>query len=171
VAVRWKTKDVRKKSDVFSALERFDNGEPEEKEYVAGSGAPINHKRKVVDGHSFHSTGESERYLHLVYLKKIGQIKDFEIQPTYRIVVNKKHICRCTLDFKVILNDDRVIIEDYKPDIKDDDFRRKYLALTEIKVKLLEALHGFRVCYVTKAHAFPDESYAFGGSGEQQKLF
>ena len=44
-----------------------------------------NAKKVTVDGIQFDSQDESNFYLHLKELKKLGKIKDFELQPEYEL--------------------------------------------------------------------------------------
>lgn len=66
--------------------------------------------------YTFHSKGESERYLYLAELAKQGKISDLKIQvklPLYNTYEDRKKIGHYIADFVYTYND-KMIIEDYK---------------------------------------------------------
>lgn len=77
-----------------------------------------NAKKKVVDGITFHSTKEANRYVELKHLADMGLIiwHDKEpLQPKFRIEVNGKYICSYIADFRYYdIDAGREIIEDVK---------------------------------------------------------
>lgn len=80
-----------------------------------------NNKKVVVDGFKFDSAVESKYYLYLKSQKKIGTIKDFqlqkvfELQPSYRIGDNRKQrAIKYVADFVVTKNDGSHVVIDVK---------------------------------------------------------
>lgn len=80
-----------------------------------------NNKKVVVDGFKFDSAVESKYYLYLKSQKKIGIIKDFqlqkvfELQPSYRIGDNRKQrAIKYVADFVVTKNDGSHVVIDVK---------------------------------------------------------
>lgn len=69
-----------------------------------------NAKKTEIDGITFDSRRESERYIELKIMKTAGEIKDFELQPKFLLHGGIKYIA----DFKVIHNDGKVVYEDVK---------------------------------------------------------
>ena len=69
-----------------------------------------NAKPKRIDGIYFPSTMEAQRYQQLKFLKAQGAIKDFELQPEFKVVIKRKY----RADFRVIHNDGSEVIEDVK---------------------------------------------------------
>ena len=69
-----------------------------------------NAKKTVVNGITFDSGAEAERYQELGFMKLSGVIKDFELQPVFKLPGKTKYIA----DFKVIYPDGKVVIEDTK---------------------------------------------------------
>ena len=67
-------------------------------------------KPVTIDGIYFPSTLEGKRYLQLKMMKQIGVIKDFELQPTFKMIIHRKY----RADFKVIYPDGSIIYEDTK---------------------------------------------------------
>src|SRR5690625_183598 len=77
--------------------------------------------RKVnIDGHTFDSKLEARYYNELKLLKQAGEIKDFELQPTFELQPSFKKYSKTIrniqykADFKVINNDGLVEIIDIK---------------------------------------------------------
>lgn len=80
-----------------------------------------NAKKKVVDGHLFHSTKEAERYCELKLFLKAGLIRNLVLQPRFLLqdeffdkngVKHKKIVY--VADFSYIDNDGKAIVEDVK---------------------------------------------------------
>lgn len=67
-------------------------------------------KKTIVNGIKFPSKAEADRYVELSILKQSGIIKDFELQPVFKLYAGIKYIA----DFKVIYPDGRVEFEDVK---------------------------------------------------------
>lgn len=96
------------------------------------------YKRTEIDGHSFHSTKEGNRYLVLKEQQANGQISNLQLQPPYRIEINGKLVCRYIADFSYEQNG-QTIVEDVKSahTAKDATYR--------LKKKLMLAVHGIEI--------------------------
>ena len=70
--------------------------------------------KTVVDGITFASKAESERYGVLKLLKRSGKIKDFKMQVRYTFELNGVKICSYIADFVVEYPNGTVMIEDVK---------------------------------------------------------
>lgn len=80
-----------------------------------------NAKKKVVDGHLFHSTKEAERYCELKLFLKAGLIRNLVLQPRFLLQdkfkdkQGKTHRkIEYVADFLYIDNDGKAIVEDVK---------------------------------------------------------
>ena len=78
-------------------------------------------KKAIIDGITFQSIKEGQRYSELKLLKKAGIIKDFTCQPSFVLQEKYKRIdgkairdIRYIADFKVVYPDDRIEYEDVK---------------------------------------------------------
>lgn len=99
--------------------------------------------KTVIDGMTFDSKGESQRYLVLKARQEAGEISDLQRQTSYRITINGVKVCDYRPDFEYVLEDRTHIVEDFKsPATITPTFR--------IKVKLMKAVHGVDVKIVTK---------------------
>ena len=93
-----------------------------------------NNKKTIVDGIKFDSEMESHYYLYLKHLKEIGEVVDFEIQPTFLLQegfnLNGKRIRAITYkaDFKVIYKDGHEEVIDVKGKLTEEfKIKRKML--------------------------------------------
>lgn len=80
-----------------------------------------NAKKKVVDGHTFDSTREAERYRELKLLEKAKEIRNLELQPRFLLQDKFKDKTGTThrkieyvADFMYVDKDDKKIVEDVK---------------------------------------------------------
>lgn len=80
-----------------------------------------NAKKKVVDGHTFDSKREAERYCELKLFVRAGEIRDLELQPRFLLQDKFKDKTGTThrkieyvADFMYIDKDDKKIVEDVK---------------------------------------------------------
>lgn len=73
----------------------------------------FNAKRTLVDGISFHSKKEAERYKILSLLESQGRISNLRLQPRIPLMVNGKKIGHYVADFEYELSG-KNIIEDVK---------------------------------------------------------
>lgn len=98
------------------------------------------HKYKAkptkVDNIFFDSTREAERYGELKLLARAGDIADLEVHPVFPIVINNRSICKVELDFRYTTETGEIFIEDVKG---------AATALSSLKRKLVEAVHGITV--------------------------
>jgi Flp pilus assembly CpaF family ATPase len=97
-----------------------------------------NAKKTNVDGITFDSRREANRYGELKTLLKSGLISDLELQVPFPCVINSKKICSYKADF-VYTQDGKRIIEDVKG-FMTRDFK--------LKKKLVEALHNIEITLV-----------------------
>ena len=93
-----------------------------------------NNKKTIVDGIKFDSEMESHYYIYLKHLKEIGEVVDFEIQPTFLLQegfnLNGKRIRAITYkaDFKVIYKDGHEEVIDVKGKLTEEfKIKRKML--------------------------------------------
>ena len=93
-----------------------------------------NNKKTIVDGIKFDSEMESHYYIYLKYLKEIGEVVDFVLQPTYLLQegfdLNGKRIRPITYkaDFKVIYKDGHEEVIDVKGKLTEEfKIKRKML--------------------------------------------
>jgi hypothetical protein len=72
-------------------------------------------KKTVVDGWTFDSQRESERYRELLLRGQAGEIADLELQPRFDIVINGAKVCTVRLDFQYFdLGTQQWTVEDVK---------------------------------------------------------
>ena len=101
-------------------------------------------KKTVVDGITFDSKWESQRYLYLKSLKRAGRVKNLELQPRFIIIVNGQKICTYIADFRYDKEDAQGewehIVEDAKG-VETTEFK--------LKKKLMKAVHNIEI-YLSK---------------------
>ena len=101
-------------------------------------------KKTVVDGITFDSKWESERYGQLKAMERGGIVTDLELQVKYDIVINDIKICKYIADFvyKEESSDGKIreIVEDAKG-FETPEFK--------LKKKLMKAVHGIDI-YLSK---------------------
>lgn len=90
-------------------------------------------KRAIVDGISFASTKESERYCELKLLELSGKIRELELQPRFPMVINCAKICTYIADFKYY--------DVEKKDYVVEDVKGFKTPIYKLKKKLLLALY------------------------------
>lgn len=108
-----------------------------------------NAKKVVVDGITFDSQEESNYYLHLKELKKIGTIKDFELQPEYELqpkFVNPKGKTVLPINYKA---DFLVTHKDNSQEVI--DVKGFETADFKLKKKLFEYKYDQSLTLITKA--------------------
>lgn len=69
--------------------------------------------RTTIDGITFASKGEAERYKELKFLESVGSIQRLVLQPKYPIELLGEKICNYLADFEYI-EDGKIIAEDFK---------------------------------------------------------
>ena len=101
-------------------------------------------KKTIVDGITFDSKWESERYGQLKAMERGGIVTDLELQVKYDIVINDIKICKYIADFvyKEESPDGKIkeIVEDAKG-FETPEFK--------LKKKLMKAVHGIDI-YLSK---------------------
>jgi len=81
--------------------------------------AKYNNKKTMIDGITFDSRGEANRYLYLKSLLQANEISDLELQPKFELIPKFKkngkthRAINYVADFKYIENGETVV-EDYK---------------------------------------------------------
>lgn len=90
----------------------------------------------IVDGVSFPSKREADRWQNLRLLERAGRISDLQRQVPFRMEINGYLICRLIVDFAYKNNAGELVAEDAKG-VRTPTFR--------LKAKLLKALHGLDV--------------------------
>ena len=101
-------------------------------------------KKTIVDGITFDSKWESERYGQLKAMERGGIVTDLKLQVKYDIVINDIKICKYIADFvyKEESSDGKIreIVEDAKG-FETPEFK--------LKKKLMKAVHGIDI-YLSK---------------------
>jgi hypothetical protein len=95
--------------------------------------------KTVIDGITFDSKREANRYAELKLLQKAGEIWHLELQPEFLIEVNGQKICKYRADFSYWLSETAThgfVVEDAKG-VKTPAYR--------LKKKLVKAIHGVDV--------------------------
>lgn len=93
-------------------------------------------RKTVIDGVTFASAKEANRYAQLRVLERAGAIKGLILQPRFPLVVNGSKVCTYVADFEYRDETGARVIEDVKG-VKTDVYR--------IKNKLMRAVHGIDV--------------------------
>ena len=96
-------------------------------------------KKTVLDGVTFASMAEAQRYTHLKLLERIGEITELELQPAFDLVVNGHKVCRYIADFRYRNTaTGETVVEDVKSTpTRTPEYR--------IKRKLMAACYGIEV--------------------------
>src|SRR5205085_9305605 len=98
--------------------------------------------RKVeVDGITFHTAKEAERYVELKLLERAGEIFALNLQPRYPLVVNGVKVCTYVADFVYCIPAD----QGARPTRVVEDVKGYKTPEYKLKAKLFQALHGFPV--------------------------
>ena len=101
-------------------------------------------KKTIVDGITFDSKWESERYGQLRAMERGGIVTDLELQVKYDIVINDIKICKYIADF---------VYKEESPDgeIKEivEDAKGFETPEFKLKKKLMKAVHGIDI-YLSK---------------------
>ena len=95
-------------------------------------------KKTELDGYTFDSKTEANRYAELMLAEKAGDISNLELQPKFLLEVNGKKIATYIADFRYIENG-KTVVEDVKG-VKTPVYR--------IKKKLTEALYDVKIIEV-----------------------
>ncbi len=97
-----------------------------------------NATRTVVDGYKLDSKAEAKRYVELSLLQRAGKINGLAVHPRYEIVINGAKICTVILDFEYTEKGRKVT----------EDVKGARTALSNLKRKLVEAVHGITVVLI-----------------------
>lgn len=101
-----------------------------------GKKSKYSNKKTLYKGHLYDSKKESQRAMELDSLKKRGVIKDWWVQPEFKIIHQGVKICSYFADFAVLYNNGFIEYEDVKG-VKTDIYR--------LKKKLVQAFHGITI--------------------------
>jgi hypothetical protein len=94
-------------------------------------------KKNEVDGYSFDSIAESNRFLELKILQAGGVIKSLSLQPRFKLQINNSLVCTYVGDFSYIKTENNeTVVEDVKA-VRTRTFI--------IKKKLMHAIYGIEV--------------------------
>ena len=105
--------------------------------------------KTVVDGIKFDSKKEAWRYNELKLLERAGEITDLQVQPSFRLMVNDRLVCRYIADFSYLIEDKKypgvyaTIVEDVKGCKKGCAWEK-----FRIKSKLMKAIHDIDVVVI-----------------------
>lgn len=94
-------------------------------------------KKTVVDGITFDSEREAERYCELLLEEQADAIADLTLQKRFRLEVNGFHIADYVADF-VYHRSGETIVEDVKS-------KPTKTRVYRIKKKLMQAIHGIEI--------------------------
>lgn len=100
-----------------------------------------NSVRTTVDGITFASKMEANRYQELKLMQAAGEIYGLALQPKFPLVVNGLKVGTYVADFEYFTDGARRVIEDVKG-VKTPIYK--------LKKKLVKALHGVDIQEVTK---------------------
>lgn len=102
-------------------------------------------KKTVVDGLTFDSRLESQRYVFLRILLKAGQIRNLSMQVSFAIVVNGQKICVYNADFVY----ERLVEGTWTQVVEDCKSPASITPVYRVKNKLMRAVHGITIQEVT----------------------
>lgn len=103
-------------------------------------------ERTTIDGITFDSKAEADRYCALVLEQKAGAIEGLELQKEYRLEIGGVHVCDYIADFTYWrwTNGKRgQVVEDVKGYKGGNSYR-----IFRLKAKLMKAVHGIEVVEV-----------------------
>ncbi|MFA7308400.1 MAG: DUF1064 domain-containing protein [Hyphomicrobium sp.] len=102
-------------------------------------------QERTLDGVTFASKREMQRYAALKLFEKAGKITNLELQPEFQTFISGKPFCKFTADFSYWINDGtEQVIEDVKSSgtAKDTAYR--------LRKRAAELQYGFKVTEVVK---------------------
>lgn len=100
--------------------------------------------RTELDGITFDSKVEAERYAFLKLMQKIGKVSQLELQPRFKLPVNGVTVATYIADFAYLDEKGVKVVEDVKSPAT------RGIAGFRLKAKLFEAINGFPVTIVGK---------------------
>jgi hypothetical protein len=92
--------------------------------------------KKRIDGIIFDSIGEGNRYCELKLMEKGGIIRNLEIKPCYKMIINNQLICKYYPDYRYELPSGKQIVEDWKGR-KTEGYK--------LKKNMMYAIHGIEI--------------------------
>ena len=92
-------------------------------------------QKTTIDGQTFDSKGEADRFQVLKLLERAGQIKGLVRNPVFEIIINDVRICKYVADFEYVENGRRVV----------EDFKGMRTRAYGLKKKLVKAIHGIEI--------------------------
>lgn len=98
-----------------------------------------NNRRVTLDGYTFDSQAEAQRYQELCLMRTAGDIADLAVHPRYPLVVNGETVATYVADFAYTTWDGIEVVEDVKG---------VRTAVYRLKAKLMHALYGIRIVEV-----------------------
>ena len=98
--------------------------------------------RTTVDGITFDSKAEAQRYVELKLMEKVGLVASIRVHPRFPIIVNHIKVCSVILDFSYYYLEDKLVVH--------EDIKGKDNALSRLKRKLVEAYWNIKVTVVRK---------------------
>jgi hypothetical protein len=106
-----------------------------------GRQGKYNAKGEHIDGHWFASQAEGVRYKQLLRLAEQEKIERIELQPSFPLAVNGKHVATYRADFRYAVLDEtgrtvKVVVEDVKGMVTD---------VYVMKKKLVEAIYTIEI--------------------------
>lgn len=103
-------------------------------------------RKTEIDGITFHSRKEGERYLELKMLQRAGKIRDLSMQVEFELIPKQKgeQACKYKADFVYYVADTgKMVVEDVKGYKKGAAYQ-----LFSIKRKLMLWQHGIKIVEV-----------------------
>ena len=95
-------------------------------------------RRTEIDGHSFASQREANRYGELRLLEQAGEISGLELQPKFPLIVNGQKVATYIADFRYVDAAGAVVVEDVKSGPTKTPVYR-------MKAKLMLACYNIRI--------------------------
>lgn len=96
-------------------------------------------KKTELDGYTFDSKKEANRYAALKQIERAGLISDLELQPSYPMEINGVKVCTVRPDFQYQDKERGFVVEDVKsPSTAKNPVYR-------LKKKLMKALYGIDI--------------------------
>lgn len=96
--------------------------------------------KTTIDGITFASRAEAERYQVLKIIERAGHITDLTLQPKFPVVINGKKVCIYVADFQYVENGKTVV----------EDVKGVKTPVYQLKKKLIKAVYGFDILETTK---------------------
>ena len=121
-------------------------------EYLASTKRPTRNKygaqKTTVDGVTFDSKGEADRWCDLRILERAGDIVDLRRQVTFPLKIGDVLVCKYIADFVYAIPGQEFVVEDFKGH-RTDVYR--------LKAKLFLAVYGFPITETGRVTSLPHE--------------